>query len=195
MKMSKFEKKFVNSKKHAQTNIKKIEQLFQNIDLSNIHNVLEVGCGAGMLANYLTEKYQMTVAGTDVDPEQIELAKEYQKGNNRLNFFPADATDLPLKNSEFDLVLSFMVMHHITNWKKAFEEINRVLKPGGIFIIKDLSFSKITSNILNLLSDNYGIYTFNEIMLFLREKGLNSVFKESSKGILFKQFNLVLQKQ
>ena len=53
--MLKFEKKFVNSKKHAQTNIKKIEQLFQNIDLSTIHNVLEIGCGAGMLANYLAE--------------------------------------------------------------------------------------------------------------------------------------------
>jgi ubiquinone/menaquinone biosynthesis C-methylase UbiE len=171
MKMSKFEKKFVNSKKHAQTNIKKIEQLFQNIDLSTIQDVLEVGCGAGMLANYLAEKYQMKVTGTDVDAEQIELAKEYHRGSNRLNFLPADATDLPIKDSEFDLVLSFMVMHHISNWKKAFEEIDRVLKPEGIFIIKDLSFT-----------------------LFLKEKNFNLVVQKSPFGILFKQFSLIAQK-
>jgi ubiquinone/menaquinone biosynthesis C-methylase UbiE len=194
MKMSKFEKKFVNSKKHAHTNINKIEDLFQNIDIANVHTVLEVGCGAGMLANYLAEKYQMKVTGTDVDAEQIELAKEYHKGNNRLIFFPADATDLPFKDSEFDLVLSFMVMHHINNWKTAFEEIERVLKPGGIFIIKDLSFSQVTSKVLSLLSSNYGIYTFNDITVFLKEKNLNLIVQKSPSGILFRQFSLVVQK-
>jgi ubiquinone/menaquinone biosynthesis C-methylase UbiE len=194
MKMSNFEKKFVNSRKHAQTNIKKVEQLFQNIDTSQVHNVLEVGCGAGMLAGYLSGKYGMKVTGTDVDPEQIELAKGYHKEDGRLNFFTADATDLPFKNSEFDLVLSFMVMHHIRNWKKAFEEINRVLRPGGIFIIKDLSFSHFTSKILDLLSNNYGVYTFDDITLFLKEKNFNLVVLDTPGGILFKQFSLVLQK-
>lgn len=194
MKMSKFEKKFVNSRKHAQTNIKKIEQLFQNIDTSNINNVLEVGCGAGMLAGYLSEKHQMRVTGTDVDPEQIETAKRFHKENNRLNFFTADATDLPFKDSEFDLVLSFMVMHHIHNWKKAFEEINRVLRPGGILIIKDLSYSQLTSKLLSFVSNNFGVYTFDDITLFLKEKDFSLVVLETPGGILFKQFSLVLQK-
>jgi ubiquinone/menaquinone biosynthesis C-methylase UbiE len=193
--MSKFEKKFVNSKKHAEANINKIEQLFPKIDISNIKNVLEVGCGAGMLANYLSEKYQMNVTGTDVDPEQIELAKEFHEGNNRLNFSPADATDLPFKDSEFDMVISFLVMHHINDWKKAFEEIKRVLKPGGIFIIKDLSFSQITSTVLGLLSKNYGLYTFDDINLYLNEKKFDLVDKEFPGGILFKHFSLVLQKK
>lgn len=194
MKMSKFEKKFVNSRKHAQTNIEKIEQLFRNIDISNIRNVLEVGCGAGMLASYLSEKYQMKVTGTDVDPEQIEVAKGFHKENAQLNFFAADATDLPFKNSQFDLVLSFMVMHHINNWRMAFEEINRVLKPGGIFIIKDLSYSQLTSKVLGLLSNNYGVYTFDDITFFLKEKDFDLVLLEAPGGILFKQFSLVLQK-
>ena len=136
----------------------------------------------------------MKVTGTDVDAEQIELAKEYHKGNNHLNFLPADATDLPFKNSEFDLVLSFMVMHHISNWKKAFEEIDRVLKPGGIFIIRDLSFSKVTSKVIRPLSNNYGIYTFNDITVFLKEKNFNLIVQKSPGGILFKQFSLVARK-
>ena len=50
MKMGKLEKKFVNSKRHAQTNIELIERLFDRIDLQNITNVLEIGCGAGITA-------------------------------------------------------------------------------------------------------------------------------------------------
>lgn len=192
--MSKFEKKFVNSQKHAATNIKKVEALFKKINVSNIQNVLEIGCGAGMLANYLSEKYQMKATGTDVDPEQIDLAVDYHRENNRLTFLTMNATDLRFQDTEFDLVLSFMVMHHINDWKKAMEEINRVLKRGGIFIIKDLSFSPITSRLLGPFAGNYGIYAFNEMTHSLEKMGFSLLFQESPKGVLFKQFSLVLQK-
>ncbi len=69
MKMGKLEKKFVNSKRHSQTNIKLIEQSFDCIDLQNITYVLEIGCGAGITAAHLQNKYNMSIVGTDVDPE------------------------------------------------------------------------------------------------------------------------------
>ncbi len=42
MKMSKLEKKFVNTRKHAQGNIRVIERLFKNLDLRNIKDVFDV---------------------------------------------------------------------------------------------------------------------------------------------------------
>ena len=50
MRMDRFEKKFVNSKQHAQQNIKIMERLIKNIDIKKIRNVLEIGCGAGITA-------------------------------------------------------------------------------------------------------------------------------------------------
>jgi cyclopropane fatty-acyl-phospholipid synthase-like methyltransferase len=82
--MGKLEKKFVNSKRHAQTNIELIERLFDCIDLQNITNVLEIGCGAGITtAHHLHNKYNMSIIGTDVDLEQIMLVKKHHKESTR----------------------------------------------------------------------------------------------------------------
>ena len=67
--MTKIEKQFVNSKKHAEKNFKLFEELFTQFDGSGINKVLEIGCGIGAVAAYLSDKYGMKVIGTDVDPE------------------------------------------------------------------------------------------------------------------------------
>ena len=71
MKIGKLEKKFVNSKKQAEKNIKIAEQLFSQIDLSNVEKVLEVGCGIGVAASYLAKEHKWNVTGIDLDPEPI----------------------------------------------------------------------------------------------------------------------------
>jgi SAM-dependent methyltransferase len=48
-----------------------------------------------------------------------------------------DATELPFENSTFDIVYAVDVIHHITDLNKLFSEINRVLKPGGVFFIRE----------------------------------------------------------
>jgi ubiquinone/menaquinone biosynthesis C-methylase UbiE len=145
MKIGKFEKKFVNSKRHAQKNIELIERLFKHIDLKNISNVLEIGCGIGITAEHLYNKYNMNVVGTDVDPEQIMFAKKHQKESKQLKFMELDATILPFENQEFDMVISMFVLHHIGSWDKTLTEISRVLKPNGYFIFYDLAYSRFTT--------------------------------------------------
>jgi len=49
------------------------------VDLENISNVLEIGCGVGITAVHLHNKYNMDIVGTDVDPEQIMLAKKHKR--------------------------------------------------------------------------------------------------------------------
>ena len=154
--MGRFEKKFVNSKRHAQKNIELIEQLFKHIDLENISNVLEIGCGVGITAVHLHDKYDMSVMGTDVDPEQIMLAKKHHKESKRLKFMESDATTLPFENQEFDMVLSFFVLHHIGSWDKALTEISRVLKPNGYFIFYDLTYSRFTTRLFKRIAKKYG---------------------------------------
>ena len=97
MKMSELEKKFVNSRRHAQRNLKLLGPLLDQIDLDYVTTVLEIGCGAGIVAATLKEKYNMNVTGTDVDLEQIEIAKKYHQENESLRFFEADATRLPFR--------------------------------------------------------------------------------------------------
>jgi len=203
MKMTKIEKKFVNSKRHAQKNIELIDQLFIKVDLSNVNKVLEIGCGVGVVSAHLNMNYKMDVVGTDLDQEQIKIAKIYNKMNENLKFIKADAIKLPFENNKFEIILSLWVMHHINDWERALKEINRVLKPKGFLIFSDLAYSKILLSVGNMVNSirifnpivkNYGFYTINDIIYFLKNNNFEIIYKEKPKGVILKNYTIVFQK-
>ncbi|MGB3341637.1 MAG: class I SAM-dependent methyltransferase [bacterium] len=194
MKMSKIEKRFVNSKRHAQKNLEFVERLFNRIDLHNTTQVLEIGCGVGIVSAHLTNRYNMNVVGIDLDSEQIAIAKMYNNESEHLKFIEADSTKLPFRNQEFDMVLSLYVMHHIGNWEKTLEEINRVLKPNGYFIFYDLAYSRFTTRIFRPIVNNYGVYTIGDVTHCLRKNNFETIHKEEPKGIIMKNYSMVFRK-
>lgn len=194
MKMSKIEKRFVNSKRHAQKNIELVERLFNRIDLRNTTRVLEIGCGVGIVSAHLTNRYNMNVIGIDLDSEQIAIAKMYNNENEHLKFIEADSTKLPFGDQEFDMVLSLYVLHHIGNWEKTLEEINRVLKQRGYFIFYDLAYSKFTTRIFNPIVKNYGVYTIDDIIHCLRINNFEIIYTEEPKGLIMKNYSMVFRK-
>jgi SAM-dependent methyltransferase len=48
-----------------------------------------------------------------------------------------DATELPFESRRFDIVYAVDVIHHISDLNKLFSEVNRVLKPGGVFFMRE----------------------------------------------------------
>ena len=189
------EKKFINSKRHAQKNIELIERLFEHIEFQNIRHVLEIGCGIGVTAAHLHNKYNMSVIGTDLDPEQIMLAKNHHKENKRLKFMELDATALPFENQEFDMVLSMFVLHHIGSWDKTLTEISRVLKLNGHLIFYDLAYSRFTTRLLKRIVKKYGVYTIHDIITILKSNNIESVYKEKPHGVTMKNYAVVFQKK
>jgi len=203
MKMSKIEKKFINSKRHAKKNLEVIEKIFRLIDLSGINNVLEIGCGVGVVSEHLNNNYKMTVIGTDVDPKQIKIAKKFNKKNDNLKYIEANATDLPFEKDIFDLSLSLWVLHHVRDWHKVLEEINRILKPNGTIIIHDLVYSQKLVNFVNYANSkrilkyfvkNYGVYSINDIIDFLIKNNFELILKKSTKKGIMNNHIIVFQK-
>ena len=193
MKMSKLEKKFVNSKKHAQGNIRVVEEIFDKVELGDVSDALEVGCGAGVLAMHLSEKHHVRVAGTDVDSDQIYLANVHAEDDGNLQFCVADATCLPFSKNAFHMVLSFKVMHHIGRWQVAFGEIQRVLKPKGFFILNDIACSPLITNMLRSMVKKYGVYSFEEVIDSCQRVGLKLIYQEGPRGFIFEPFTIVVQ--
>lgn len=194
MKMSKIEKRFVNSKRHAKKNLELVERLFNRIDLRNTTRVLEIGCGVGIVSAHLTNRYNMNVVGIDLDSEQIAIAKMYNNENEHLKFIEVDSTKLPFGDQEFDMVLSLYVLHHIGNWEKTLEEINRVLKHKGYFIFYDLAYSKFTTRIFSPIVKNYGVYTIDDISHCLRINNFKIIYTEEPKGVIMKNYSMVFRK-
>jgi len=136
----------------------------------------------------------LNVTGTDVDPEMVQFARENIDDIPRIRFLEMDATKMPFEDNEFDIVLSFGVMHHIGNWEKALEEISRVLKPQGFLIFGDLAYSRFTTRIFKPIAKNYGVYTIDDITRCLGRNGFEIVHKEEPRGIIMKYYSLVFRK-
>ena len=194
MKMGKFEKIFVNSKRHAKGNIRVIERLFSCLELKGIENVLEIGCGIGMLSDYLSKNYEMNVVGTDIDAEQIEIGEKYFKDNDKLSFSVESATSLAFGNSVFDMILSFKVLHHIDDWKTVLKEVNRVLKPEGIFVFSDFCYTPFMKKILQPFAKNYGLYTINDILAYLSGIDFKVIHQRQAMPFFFASHDILFQK-
>jgi ubiquinone/menaquinone biosynthesis C-methylase UbiE len=93
-------------------------------------NILDAGAGPGLYARLLTDK-GAKVKGIDISPKLLEIAR---KEAPEVRFTQNSVEKLPFKDKEFDIVLCTLVLGHLDNWNKAFKEIFRVLKSGGLFI-------------------------------------------------------------
>lgn len=196
MKMGKMEKKFVNSRKREERNIQLIEDIFtrSGIDPGNMKRVLDIGCGVGFVARYLNDKYGVEVTGVDVDPEQVECAKEYSKEKEWVDFAVADATQLPLEDNRFDLVVSFMVIHHIGDWQRMLQEVNRVLKRQGTYIIYEITYPVLVVRALRAMTKRYGIFSADDIVGYLEKQGFHILHEERRWHQAFKVLELVTRK-
>lgn len=89
---------------------------------------LDVGCGTGQGAFYLSQiGYKVT--GVDFSARLIDTAKQ---NFPNINFYQADALQLPFSNNSFDAVGSHCVIEHITDVSKFLAEQIRVVKKRGI---------------------------------------------------------------
>lgn len=92
--------------------------------------VLELACGSGQLSFSLAGNVKKWVA-TDFSENMIGQAKKRNK-NKRIRFCVADATALPFSDESFDCVVISNALHIMPNPERAMQEIQRVLKPGGL---------------------------------------------------------------
>jgi ubiquinone/menaquinone biosynthesis C-methylase UbiE len=103
--------------------------------------VLDIGSGPGNEAVFLA-KQGMKVTGIDLNPNALVLAKKLADLQAvEVKFIEADALDLPFKKGTFDVVNDTFVFHHFSkNIRLQYaKEVHRVLKTGGIFLIRGFS--------------------------------------------------------
>ncbi len=107
--------------------------------------VLDLACGTGRLTHYATD-------GLDVSPNMIAEAK--QKHPNKV-FSIASADQQPFNTKSFDVVYSFHAFMHFDQvfTERVFQEVYRVLKPGGVFIF-DIP-SRARRDLINYKSKNW----------------------------------------
>jgi ubiquinone/menaquinone biosynthesis C-methylase UbiE len=103
-------------------------------------DVLEIGSGSGTMAARVMEAFpDARLTAIDVDPAMVrDTRKRLARFTERASVREASATELPFEDQSFDVVLSFIMLHHVVEWERAFREALRVLRPGGVLVGYDL---------------------------------------------------------
>ena len=98
--------------------------------------VVDVGCGTGQMALYLS-RAQREVVGVDLSRPSLQLAVAAARrfGLERVQFVEMDLQKPALREGSFDVVYSSGVLHHTPNPRASFKTIAKLARPGGMIVI------------------------------------------------------------
>ncbi len=120
--------------------------------------ILDLGCGPGDLALELSHRLRSAqIVGLDLSPSMMQLASRHATTDGRLRFIVGDAEAMPLTDASVDLVVSTLSLHHWKNPAAVFAEISRVLRPGGVALIYDLSLLGLRPSELETIARDLGL--------------------------------------
>ncbi|MBI2980933.1 MAG: class I SAM-dependent methyltransferase [Deltaproteobacteria bacterium] len=135
-----------------------IQQVHRNalqyLNPTSGEKILDVGCGRGELVLLLQEAGSEAV-GLDYLPEAIQLA---QQNVPKAEFLTGDVTALPFPSQRFYKITALGVLSYLSelDLEKAFSEFSRVLKPGGMLLIRTTQpLNRVGTWILRLVRPGY----------------------------------------
>lgn len=101
--------------------------------------LLDVGCGRGGPAIYLAERFGYRVAGIDLVPYNVGLARENaRKRRVAAEFVVGDATRLPFAPASFAACTAVDSLVYLPDREAVFGGVADVLEPGGVAVLTDL---------------------------------------------------------
>jgi ubiquinone/menaquinone biosynthesis C-methylase UbiE len=108
--------------------------VFDHFQLEPESQVLELGCGPGILWSSNLERIPpgWAVTLSDFSPGMLQAARS-RLPVDRFTFAVADAQSLPVADACFDAVIANHMLYHVPDLNQALHEIRRVLKPRGHF--------------------------------------------------------------
>lgn len=162
--------------------IKRLKMCLDLLPKGGISNLLDVGCGTGIILPELVRRTDSDVWAIDVFMQDHSLREMMRLEGITVNLAAADLLNLPYKDNFFDAVLLIAVLEHIEDLGQATSEIYRVLKPGGTVVAGFPTKNKITDKLLGG-STGFHVSTHRQIINALAEKF--SYFKVTSfPGVL-----------
>lgn len=154
--------------------------------------VVDLGSGAGndcFIARALTGETGKVI-GIDMTEAMIDKARENTKklGFTNISFLLGDIENMPINDNTADVVISNCVLNLVPDKEKAFNEIYRILKPGGHLSVSDVVLNGNIPEKLKNTAEMYvgcvsGAIQKEEYLSIMEKAGLKNIRIQKSKII------------
>ena len=166
---------------------KKISIFFNKHAKNTDTPILDVGAGTGLVGELLYRTGNKKIIGIDISPEMLEQAKSKECYSSLME---ADVTrKIPLKSNSIGAIVSAGTFTHGHVGPDAFDELLRIIKPGGLFVLSINSkvfvkggfqekFSRIKNCISVPMFNEFKAHGNNKDKNFSEIKILASIFRK-----------------
>jgi ubiquinone/menaquinone biosynthesis C-methylase UbiE len=111
--------------------------ILNHVPATGRRKYLDVACGSGQLTMKLSQHFERSI-GLDRSTEQLS-----QLSASNIETLAGSAFDFPVDTGAVDLVTVGQGLHWLLPYDKFFDEVNRVLRPGGIFAAVGYAFPSL----------------------------------------------------
>jgi ubiquinone/menaquinone biosynthesis C-methylase UbiE len=155
------------------------------VDLGD--DVLEIGPGFGATTRLLARAVGGALTAVELEPHYCTRLRS--ELGDRVDIVQGDATQLPFDDERFSAAVCFTMLHHIPERElqnRAFSEIARVLRPGGLFAGTDSVGDGVVFKLIHV-GDNLLLIDPDELPTRLRAAGLaDPVVKRGQRSFRFR---------
>jgi ubiquinone/menaquinone biosynthesis C-methylase UbiE len=144
-----------------------LEQIYGAVKPTKTMNLLDLGCGPGIVTAALAPDLQEVVA-YDLTPEMLTQARQRcgKAGLKNVRFEVGRAEQLPFENESFDGVVTRLTIHHFLDPQRVLNEVVRVMRPKGKLVVADVVSSEneeeeALHNALEILRDPTHVRMFS----------------------------------
>ena len=163
----------------GQTDMACFDDLLDFLQLKPGDTLLDLGCGAGGLAEYASDRTGAHVTGIDYSVSAVDTANaRTATKRDRVNFLQADMNTLAMPPGSFDAAFSLDTLYWLADVEQSLADIVRLLKPGGrlgIFVAVPLADcdgpeeleadATWVATALNALDRPYSVHDYTEPFL------------------------------
>ena len=113
-----------------------VDRIVRGVELQG-KRVLELGSGAGGGTLVLARKYGAQVIGLELEQGLVDLSREHALAaglSQQVEFRCVEAGPLPVDDASFDVLYTSGVVCHIEDRAALFDDVMRILKPGGVLL-------------------------------------------------------------